>query len=144
MSGLEIIGLTANIIQFVEFGHRIINNAARIYQSPSGTSVESDDFELSEDIFDDARKKIESSSNKIGDEMLLKLCESCKIMGDDLSREYVKLKEPYDGKQDVRRKLRCLWKATKGAWGSDYIEAQKGRLEKLKNDLNFHVLVNLR
>ena len=144
MSGLEVIGLASNIIQFVEFGHRIIDNAERIYQSASGTTIESDDFELSEDRFNDVRRKIECSFDKIGDEKLLEICESCRNIGEDLSKEYEKLKEPRDGKQTVRRKLRCLWKATKGAWGNDYIEAQKGQLEKLRNDLNLHILVNLR
>lgn len=144
MSGLELVGLTTNIIQFIEFGHKIIVNAAQIRRSASGTTFESDDFELSEDRFNDVRKKIESSFKKVGDEKLLEICDLCKSIGEDLCKEYGKLKEPRDGKQNVHCKLRCLWKATKGAWGDDYIKAQKGRLEKLKNDLNLHVVVNLR
>lgn len=144
MSGLELVGLATNIVQFIEFGHKIIDNAVRIYESASGATVESDDFELSEDRFNDVRKKIESSFKKLENEKLLEICDLCKSIGEDLSKEYGKLKEPRDGKHNVRRKLRCLWKATKGAWGSDYITAQKERLEKLKNDLNLHVVVNMR
>ena len=144
MAELAVVEVASNILSLIDIGYRVINSAARIYESASGASVESDDFELIETNFKDIRQKIEGSAHFTEDAKLLEICQLCKDIANDLIQEYDKLKVPYDGQAKGNRRLRCLWKATKGAWGRDYTESQKKRLESLKNELHLHLTVNLR
>lgn len=145
MAELELVGLIGNICQFLDFGQKLISSAIQIYQSSSGTSVESSETELVENDFSNLRDKLRESLQRSGtsDDQLQNICQKCDNIAVDLLKELEKLKVK-DGNNRFSRKVRCFWKATKEAWGSDYIEAQKKRLNELKVELHLHVTVDLR
>ena len=145
MAELELIGLIGNICQFIDFGQKLISSAIQIYQSSSGASVESSETELIENDFSNLRNILKESlpNSAANDKELQNICQKCDNIAVDLLRELEKLKVK-DGKNKFSRKVRCFWKATKEAWGSDYIEAQKKRLNELKDELHLHVTVDLR
>lgn len=145
MAELELIGLIGNICQFIDFGQKLISSAIHIYQSSSGASIESSETELIENDFQNLRDKLRESLKSSGtnDDQLQNICQKCDKIAVDILKELEKLKVK-DGNNKFSRKVRCFWKATKEAWGSDYIEAQKKRLNELKVELHLHVTVDLR
>ena len=144
MAELETLGAVASICQVIDYGQKLISSAVQIYHSASGTSVVSSETELIEKDFADVRDKIRGSiEGKSENDQFSDLCIKCDDIATDLLDELGKLKIK-EGKKKFGRAVQCIWKATKEAWGHDYVEAQKKRLSDLKNELHLRVTVDIR
>lgn len=87
MSGFpEAFGFAAGIIQFIDFAFKLIHTAARINESASGTTQESDDFDAAEKNLEDARAQISNPSDAVDDKKVLEICDECKVICDDLRK----------------------------------------------------------
>ena len=146
MAEVAALGLASNVCQFVEQGFKLIRFATHIYASGFDTTAENAECEAVEKDFRRNRDEIRQSlPNCPASESLTQLCRACDDVAQDLLKELDKLKVPNKGKhRNGRRFARCLWTGVRGAWGHDYIVNQKRRLNDLRDQLQFHLIVDLR
>jgi hypothetical protein len=83
--------------------------------------------------------KTKDAATIANDDALKRLCESCKSTADELLAALDKVK--VNGKQDRRKSIR---KALRSVWSKERICELVGRLEKFREKLNLHVIVDLR
>ena len=75
MSGVpEAVGAAASIIQLIDFAFKLVNTASRINDSASGTTQESDDFEVAANNLDEAKKQVDLQSGTLNDQKLVEIC----------------------------------------------------------------------
>ena len=139
MEILAAIGLVGNIVQFVDFGSKLISELAQIYRSAEGALEENIDTETATYHLLLLNDKLKDSATSTGDKTLLDLCEACHTVARDLLEALNKVK--VNGKQ---QKWKSIWKALRSVWSKEAIEELERRLEKLRTELNLHIVVDLK
>ncbi|OCK72799.1 hypothetical protein K432DRAFT_430890, partial [Lepidopterella palustris CBS 459.81] len=140
METLAIIGLIGNIVQFIDFSGKLIAESTELYRSSEGALAENIDAET-------ATNHLVLLSNKIKDaattttsgDALKTLCESCESTAEKLLAALNKVK--VNGKQDRWKSIR---KALRSVWSKEDIRELEGRLARFREELNLHVIVDLR
>ncbi len=136
--------LAANIIQFVDFGGRLVSDAWSIHQKGrSGFGEILDVEKTTEDLkltLVDLISPLESSENKKDSQRSLEeLAEQCSRLASEMLSSLSKI-----GLSDKLRKRDALKAAFRMVWKEDEIKSQQMRLENIKHQLNLHILVSLR
>jgi hypothetical protein len=136
--------LAANIIQFVDFGGRLVSNVWSIHQNGQSGFGEILDMEkTTEDLkltLADLISPLESSQDKTdGQRSLEELTEKCSQLASEMLSSLSKI-----GLSDKLRKRDVLKAAFQMVWKEDEIKSQQMRLESIKHQLNLHILVSLR
>jgi hypothetical protein len=136
--------LAANIIQFVDFGGRLVSDAWSIHQKGRSGFGEILDLEkITEDLkltLVDLISPLESSEDKTDSQRSLEeLAEQCSQLVSEILSSLSKI-----GLSDKLRKRDALKAAFRLVWKEDEIKSQQMRLENIKHQLNLHILVSLR
>ena len=139
METLAIIGLVGNIVQFVDFSGKLISKSTELYQSSEGALAENIDTETATNHLVWLNSKLQNAATTTGDSALESLCKSCGTAADELLAALDKVK--VKGKQDKWKSIR---KSLQSVWSKEKIEELERRLAGLKEELNLHVVVNLR
>ncbi|KAI9766575.1 MAG: hypothetical protein M1839_004873 [Geoglossum umbratile] len=139
MEILATIGLVGNIVQFVDFGSKLISKSVQLYKSNDGTLQENIDAETATNDLVLLNNKLKSSANTAGDAALEKLCISCNDVAVELLEALDKLKV-----QGKRERWKSMRKAIRSVWDKAHIQQIEGRLAGFKEELNLHIIVNLR
>ncbi|KAI9785399.1 MAG: hypothetical protein M1816_000414, partial [Peltula sp. TS41687] len=139
MEVLTAIGLTANIIQFVDFGGKLISKTAEIYESSSGVLVENVDIETATNDLARLSAKLHDSVKPASDMGLRELCQSCDAIAKELLSALDRVK--VHGKQ---QKWKSFRKALRSIWSKEDIVSLEQRLARFRDELNLHVTVDLR
>lgn len=139
METLAIIALVGNVLQFVEFSGKLIAKSTELYRSSEGALAENIDLETAASHLVLISTKIQDSATSVNDEALKRLCESCKSTTEELVAALDKVK--VDGKKDRWKSIR---KALRSVWSREKIYELDRRLSRIKEELNLHLVVDLR
>lgn len=142
MDPFTAISLAGNIVQFVDFGGKIVITALKIYRSSSGTTEDGLDAEKVADSMSTLKSKIESGLSRsltTTDKQLLDLGGQCVEIADAI----VKVFRSPDMSQTPSAR-RAIKQALRLAWKKEDIEKLKERLASFKEQLESHILVDLR
>jgi hypothetical protein len=146
MDPFSALSLAASVVQFLEFGAKLISESSEIYKSTRGLSVEHAELEdvclnLSSMGSDLAEVSAESSFNIIQrtpkEEALRRIAVACKTIADELLAALRKL-NLHDGHHG---KLNSFRQALRNAWGKGKVKSLEKRLNKYKRDLSLHLAV---
>jgi chromosomal replication initiation ATPase DnaA len=139
METLAIISLVGNVIQFVDFSGKLISKSTELYRSNEGVLVENIDVETATTHLVLLNNKIKDAATTASDDALRRLCESCQSTADELLAALERLK--LSSKQDRWKSIR---KALRNVWSKEQIRELEGRLARFREELNLHVIVDLR
>ena len=149
MDPFSALSLAGNIIQFVDFGGRLLSKARELCKSPVGTLTVHDEITL---ITTDlevlvTKLRLSTSSNLDIDEnddgvkVLRKLCDEAASVAEELLKRLGTLKLDSDGKN---RRLGSLQVAVRSLWNEKEILGLSKRLATLKEALETRVLLSIR
>lgn len=140
MDPISAIGVAGNVIQFLDLGVKAVSKAREIHDSSNGALVEHTEIGvLTEDIATVAAKLAASAGAATGNDSLDSICEQCAIVAKELSDALKEMKA--DGKKS---RIKSARKALKAMWGKKRVEDMKWRLEGYRDEIQFHVLVDLK
>ena len=154
MDPLSALSVAAAVVQFVDFGTRVLSDARHIYESSSGqtpvnlelSTVTDDLSRLSGDVESKAEKaKLQNTagSDSLNDseEIFLRLCRECKEISGELQRSLKKLQASRVNKIDLAVKSVLL--SVKGMMAEKDIKTLKDRLGQIREQMKMAVLVFL-
>jgi hypothetical protein len=139
METLAIIGLVGNIVQFVDFSGKLISKSAELYRSTEGALAENIDIETATNHLVQLNNKLKDTAGATSDGALENLCTSCGAAAHELLTALDNIKAR--GEKDKWKSVR---KALHSVWSKDKIKELERRLARFREDLNLHVVVNLR
>ncbi|KAH0543424.1 hypothetical protein FGG08_002282 [Glutinoglossum americanum] len=139
METLAALGLVGNIVQFVDFGGKLISKSIQLYQFSDGTLVESIDTGTATNHLVLLNGKINGSAHAAGDVALQKLCIPCGAVAVELLGALDRLK--IRGKQERWEGMR---KVIRSVWSKEDIRGMEKRLASSREELSLHVVVDLR
>ena len=139
METLGVIGLVDNIIQFVDFGSKLISKSVQLYQSSDGVLTEIITTETVTNHLIQLNSKLKNAANATGDKALETLCKSCSAVAAELLGALNKLK--VHGKKERWKSMR---KALRSLWSKEKIQEIEKRLASFREELNLHIAVDLR
>lgn len=150
MDPLSVVSLVGTIVQFVDFGGKLLSNAVELYQSPEGTLSANHELEL---VTTDLRALILKLRQSLNSEdehpnqgiasqrsSFEVLCDEAVKVAEELVHRLEKLKVK-DGKL---RKWYSLKHAVETAWTRKELVNLKNQLLGLKDALETRVLFSIR
>lgn len=152
MDPLTVLSLVGNIVQFVDFGGKLLSRAVELYKSPVVTLSAHHELELVTADLGALAAKLRQSSNPGGDSESadpdrITQTESFKILCDEavnLADELVKRLNTLKVKDRKLRKWRSLQHAVESAWTQKERDGLEKRLSSLKDALETRVLFSIR
>ena len=93
MEILAVIGLVGNIVQFVDFGSKLISKLVQLFQYSEVVLTENINTETATNHLILLNNKLENAASTTGDKALEKLCKSCSSIAVELLGALDKLKE---------------------------------------------------
>lgn len=136
---LSALSLASAIVQFIDFGIRIISQTQEIYQSKYGVNQENVTIgQITQDIRDltkDVRKNVNVRQAQTYDIKLIRLADSCEREADALLLIVNGLKVPPGASHWTSFK-----KAIKDARQKGTVQKLETRLEKLQKQVNSRIL----
>lgn len=84
METLAVIGLVGNIVQFVDFGSKLILKSVQLYQPGDGVLTVNIDTETATNHLIRLNSKLENAANATGDKALETLCKLCSAVATEL------------------------------------------------------------
>ena len=144
LSGLSV---ASNIVQFIDFGLKVVTKGRKIYRSVDGTLAENSDLEVVTSdllILQSKLQCLPPISNKDGvgmddTEAFKKLSNSCAELAGKLLQKLNMAKA-----QGRFRKWKSLRQALKSVWSKGEIEEMASRLSGFRGELQLHLLMTLR
>jgi len=137
---LATIGLVSSIVQFVDFSSKILSNTKKFYRSADGTLEENNNAEhVTKRLVELSTSLQTSASSSNGSEALQKLCKECNEVAEELFEALEKLK--VDG---ANGKWKCVRKALKSVCCKEKIDGIQNRLASFREEMNLHIVVDLR
>ncbi|KAL1842598.1 hypothetical protein VTJ49DRAFT_4778 [Mycothermus thermophilus] len=142
MEPLAAIGLASNILQFVEFTHKLVSTTHRLYQH--GSRLEFLELEsIAQGLRDRARavtdgsRRIQSTEGANSeDQPLERLAADCIRITDELlaALDSLRCREPGNKWGSFYQALKTIWKA-------DDIKALQDRVDRIGNALSHHLVI---
>jgi hypothetical protein len=151
MDPLSALSVASSIVQFIEFGNKLVGKGFQIYKSADGALAENVDKEvvvhdlihlnerLETSILRKAPEKLNNESENHALSALYALCSRCRILGEELLAHLRALR--VEGRN---RKWRSFRQALKSVLAEEAIDEIGKRLATFRDELEFHVLVDLR
>ncbi|KAH8705046.1 hypothetical protein BGW36DRAFT_456579 [Talaromyces proteolyticus] len=131
------LGLASNIIQFMDFSWRLLNDAHEIYHSSTGvTSQNTEIATIAEDLSRLSEKLTGPKPNSPAEEKIWHIANSSKLVADDLLSAVLVLKRS-DKKS---RRWRSFRQALDGFWNKDKIIRLQNQLKELRSQLSIHII----
>jgi hypothetical protein len=139
MEALAIIGLVGNIVQFVDFSGKLISKSTELYRSSEGALAENIDIEMATNHLVLLNSKLKDAAAATGDSALENLCKSCNTAAEKLLDALDKVKVNRE-----QQKWKSMRKALRSVWSKEEIGELERRLSKFREELNSHIVVDLR
>jgi hypothetical protein len=142
MDPLTALSLAGNIIQFVEFGTRLLSTTKELYRSSKGTLNINDELQLVTTDFSTLITILKNSSASQGDgsSNFDKICDEALAVATEIITKLEDLKLD-EGKFKLWRSLQ---RAVKEIWSERELKGLVDRLNKLRKALDATVLFSLR
>jgi hypothetical protein len=147
MDPLSALSIAASVVQFVDFGLKIVSKTKEIYNSSKGESIDDALTEATAKRLTILAKDLESSLQLEGhqdlpsDKALYNICVSCIILGNQLTARFDKLRIRNDSKHRAWKSFR---QALKSVWCKGEIDAISRQLADHRKELDSHILFSLR
>ena len=138
MEALAAISLAGNILQFLNFTGDVISKSRQIHDSSSGTLKEHDDLEGCTSDLKALSCRLQASAGP-ADSTLVQLCSSCCEVADELLVALKRL-----GVKENTTRSQSFKKVLKALWGQEKLRSLERRLADFRQQLTFHVAVELR
>jgi hypothetical protein len=143
---MSAIGLAANIIQFVDFGCRLLSEANEIYHSATGVTGDNTELQriaeslsrLSERLItptSESKKPLSSPEEEIRG-----IATLCKEISDELLSTINRMKVV----EGPHRRWRSFRHALEGIWKRDKIVGLHKKLDELRSQLSVHIITHIR
>lgn len=147
MEALSAISLASNIVQFLEFGLRVLSKGNKIYRSVDGALDENLDLEVVTSHLLVMQTKLKSTllssthTQLVSDDVKAfnALSESCSALAEKLLERLTRVKV-----QGRFRRWKSLRQALKIVWSKQDIENMKSTLESFRSEMQTHLLISLR
>ncbi|PMD37906.1 hypothetical protein L207DRAFT_635353 [Hyaloscypha variabilis F] len=152
MDPLSALTVAAAVVQFVDYGTKIVSKGRELYKSVDGALSENIEFKtasgrlqrlsstLQESLYQGQQGMHQRPLNEC-DQALDSICNSCIEFSKDLVTRLEKLKVPGDSKH---RKWGSLKQSIKSVWSEEKIEETATKLAKFRSELDTHVILSLR
>jgi hypothetical protein len=145
---LAAIGLAGNIVQFVDFGIKVVSKGAHLYQSAEGALKENVELEhivsdvkmLSQSLTSGAYSIALNRATSEDEKSLRNLADSCTQLTDELLAILKGIQ--MDGRKN--RKLESIKKSLRSVWEKQRIRDLEDRLSRIKQQVCLHLIVLLR
>jgi hypothetical protein len=146
MDPISALSVASAIVQFVDFGNKLVGRGVRIYKSRDGALSEYVDKEVAADYLTYLNKNLRDSirakpSGSIAkeDRALYDLCSKCQNLGEELLSHFAALKV-----NGTHRKWKSFRQALRSVWSEEALNEIEKRLAVFRNEIEFHILVDLR
>jgi hypothetical protein len=148
MDPLTALSLASSIVQFVDFGSELVAKGYRRYKSPDGSLVEDADTEMAAHHLVYLVSKLQhpsesrlrdSEAGQVEDQAFRALCTKCESIGEELLSCLKAAR--VEGKH---RKWKSFRQALRSVSTEEKLSKIEARLSALKDELEFHILVDLR
>jgi hypothetical protein len=147
MDPVSALSVAASVIQFVDYGTRVISKARELYTSADGALSANSEIEeattrlqaLSGSL--KADEGLERAPLDETDTALDKICKECSEVSQELVGMMEKLKLP---KSYKNKKWESFRRTLKGVWEKEKTKEVVDRLASLRSELDTHVLVSVR
>ncbi|RDW79842.1 hypothetical protein BP6252_04480 [Coleophoma cylindrospora] len=146
MDPLTALSLAGTIIQFVDFGNKILRGSKELYDSTSGALSVNDELEVRarelKDLTIKLRRPIHIDTTSAHHGMysaLQTLCVACRKAAEELIARLQRLKV-----EGQHRAWKSFRQAIKYAWNQTEIEVLSKKLHELRKSLDTHILAGLR
>lgn len=136
MDPLTVVSLVGTIVQFIDFGSKVISQSAELYHSSTGRLEQNADVETATNDLVRLKGQLDASRP---DNDLQELCDACGKIAAELLEALNGLRVSGGG-----RRWQSFRKALKSIWTKDKIEQLENRLTKLREELNLRIAVGLR
>lgn len=137
---LATIGLVSNIVQFVDFSNKILSKTKKFYRSADGTLEENNNAELAAKRLVELSTALQTTAGfSNGDETLQKICKECNEMAEELLKALEELKV-----NGTNSKWKSVRKALKSVCRKEEIDGIQNRLASFREEMNLHIVVDLR
>jgi hypothetical protein len=134
------LGVAGSLIQFIDFGLKATSKAREIHKSATGALSDNIDIEILTDDLAKVVTKLEVSSGRTtGNDGLNDICKRCTTAANHLMDALRSMKVEGD-----KSNIKSTRKALKAMWGKKGVEELKNRLEGFRDEMQFHVLVDLK
>lgn len=134
------LGIAGNVVQFIDFGLKDTSKAREIHGSRSGVLEENIDIEvLTADITAVTTKLNTFGTQTSGHNGLDDICKRCTTAANNLLAALNDLKV-----QGQKSKIKSVRKALKHQWGKHNVDEMRSNLEGFRDEIQFHVLVDLK
>ena len=139
------LGLASNIIQFIEFGGKLVSKSAEVYNSAAGSATEQQDIELAarhlRKLCEDLVRTGRAGENWSEDEKALRqLAHSCASSAHELIAILHTLKVEI-GTKGVQRRMQSLRLALRSMGQESRIEAFERKLDYFRSELTLHLVI---
>jgi hypothetical protein len=137
---LTAVGLVGNMVQFIDFGCKIVSNTTKMYRSADSLLKENADLEIvTNDLISINTILTTSGAVTTADPALDKLCTGCLEVSTELLAALAKVSA---GKDPT--KWRSVRKALRSVWSKDRISGLEARLGGFRDEVNLRIVVSLR
>ena len=132
------LGVAGNVVQFIDFGLKVTSKAREIYRSVDGALEENVDLEVVTGDLAAITQKLEAHSvATIGRDGLD--CQRCSEAAIELLTALERFKV-----SGQNSRVKSARKALKAIWGKRRVDEMRTRLEGYRDEIQFHVLVELK
>ena len=140
MDPVAALGLAGNIVQFVDFSCKVLQDTKGLYKSTTGASAENDVLEvICRDLIDlDNALTAPSAPGAIPDSMR-SLASMCKEVAAELLGIFDKIRV-----REPRQKWKSFVQALRTVWKKERIEELLKRMESLRNETQYRLQLMLR
>lgn len=140
MDPVAALGLAGNIVQFIGFSCRVLQDTKNLYKSTTGASAENDVLEVIYRDFIDLDNALTAPS-ALGaiPASIRSLASMCKEVAAELLGilDKIRVREP-------RQKWKSLIQALRSVWKKEQIEELLKRIERLRNEIKYRLQLMLR
>jgi hypothetical protein len=148
MDPLTALSIAASVVQFVDYGTKLLSKGRELYKSADGALSENVELEgassrlnlLSSDLQKSLRGGGQGAVNE-RDEALETICKGCIEVSEDLTARLKKLMLPSDQKHRVWESFKLTLKTV---LSKEKIEEADLKLAKLRSELDTHVILSIR
>ncbi|CAM1508424.1 Fc.00g052720.m01.CDS01 [Cosmosporella sp. VM-42] len=142
---LSAIGLAANVLQFLDYGWKLLSESREIFHSASGVTAENAGLETIAASLSILSDKLtipsvySSTGRRLDEEAIRKIAVSSKAIADELLSSIRALKRP-NGRH---RRWASVRQALEGIWNKDKIDQLATRLKDMRSQLSTHILAHV-
>lgn len=137
---INAIGLASSIVQFVQFGTKLVSEGLELYQSNDGALARNSELEaIVKDINERSKILINTPQLSEDDVAMQKLAESSRKIADELLKKLSSLRTP-----ESHKRLQSSRKTLAAAWKKDKIADLERRLCRLQTQINERLVFMMR